>query len=172
MGRALGCLLRHQPLRIEAGQRIASPGLLPDPLRWRRLPTGSGDSGAAELTRKDTATGELVQSGGWRRRRVTVNLWIPQIVEESAFTGGIHAAPQLIVRLLGKQSLGGCRMASLNRPLGHAPPRVLVIRISLQHLQQQALGLIQMPVPAPTHQQARQLHPRVLAIRISFNRLP
>ena len=54
--RTLRSIFQHQPLRIEAGQRVAFQAFPPDQIRRCRKPTVHGDSGATEFSCHNPAT--------------------------------------------------------------------------------------------------------------------
>ena len=99
--RGLRNFFQHQPLRIEAGQRVAFQAFLPDQIRRCRKPTVHGDSGATELSCQIPATEEFLQGAGRRHRWVITidplpDLKILSIVKRSDRDIKVSASPQLI----------------------------------------------------------------------------
>ena len=75
--RTLRSLFRYQPLRIEAGQRVAFQAFPPDQIRRCSTPAVLGDSGATEFSCQIPATEELLQGAGRRHRRATMIAPLP-----------------------------------------------------------------------------------------------
>lgn len=91
----LGGFIRHQPLRVEAGQRVASLGLLPDPVHWRRLRVkGFADSGVGEFLTKATTMSEFLRNARWGHNFGLVVHPVSAVVKDSAVVVGVSAIPK------------------------------------------------------------------------------
>ena len=116
MGRTLRRLFRHQPLRIETGQRVAFEGFLPDQIRWCDAAPYLGDLSAAEFTCEAATPEEFVERAGQRLREAIATDRPPNLI--SPIVKNVHASPQPAERSLhvqiiampfqelGKQGLG------------------------------------------------------------------